>query len=247
MEKEKIEQMEAQGIKPNHPIGASQRIAMTIIDTGVFVMLIFLFYSLIMLSPLSHFVHFYYDSMQDTAVEVACETGYYTKTYGESTEYQMYEDEGGRYYYLVDTEKADDFKDALKENTDYKSYSFNYNLHNNITVSLSGLGALTVVYFIYPVCNKKRQTLGGFFTKSQLISKKYVDKACWYHLLGRLFFIFGIDFIIPYFIFGVPAIPLAPLIFMIAAFTNQDKRMPHEFVSGTMHIDQRTFVPLEEE
>ena len=233
--------------KENQPLPLLARVAYTIIDFGLMAMAFIGLYQLALHTPISNNLHQALSDMNEIQIELGVQTGYFIKTYlqeGEKNNYKKYEDEGGIYYYQPDSEHENDYYTALKDDVTYSDLKFNYTVNSYAIASTCFFISEIVFLFIIPITNKRRATVGILFAGGQVISKKYVSRAKWYQHLGRFFFIFIIDTLLPYFFFGEVALLVLPLITILVSFTNKARRTVHDLISGMMIVDKRTFIPL---
>ena len=231
----------------NKRLSFMQRVAYTIIDFGTIFLLFFGLYQIALNTPISNNLHNAENDMYEIQIEKGTETGFYVKTYleeGQTTNAVVYEDEGGKYFYNLNDEFKVDYQNALKNDETYSNLKFAYTV-NSFAIFLPCLAISEVIFLIViPLTNKRRATLGIFFAGGRTISKKYIDKARWYHILFKFVFIFFIDTALPYFAFGEVALLFIPFLTLLSSFTNKDRRTVHDLISGIMVIDNKTYVPL---
>lgn len=231
----------------NKKLSFMQRIAYTIIDFGTIFLLFFGLYQICLNTPISNNLHNAQSDMNEIQIEKGTETGFFVKTYleeGQTTNAVVYEDEGGKYFYNLDNEFKDAYLTALNSDEKYSNLKFAYTV-NSFTIFLSCLAISEVVFLIaIPLVNKRRATLGILFAGGRCISKKYIDKARWYHVLFKFVFIFFIDSALPFFAFGEVALLFLPFLTLLSTLTNKDRRTFHDLISGIMVIDNKTYVPL---
>ena len=231
----------------NKKLSFMQRLAYTIIDFGTIFLLFFGLYQLALHTPVSNNLHNAETEMYEIQIEKGTATGFYVKTYleeGQSTNAVIYEDEGGKYYYNLNDEFRADYQQALKNDEKYSNLKFAYTV-NSFAIFLPCLAISELIFIIVvPLTNKRRATLGILSAGGRSISKKYVDKARWYHLMFKFVFIFFIDSALPYFIFGEVALLFIPFLTLLSMLTNKERRTIHDIVSGIMVIDNKTYVPL---
>ncbi len=108
----------------------------------------------------------------------------------------------------------------------------------------AGFVSELIFLFVVPLVNKRRATLGQLLCGLQVISTKRVDKAAWYQLLGRLFFIYFIESVIPFLIMGMWVLLAIPVITLVIRFFNDENRSLYDYVSVTKLIEAKTFTPL---
>ena len=235
--------------KENAPLSFMQRLAYTIIDFGLMLLTAFGLYQLCLHTPISTNLHNAQHDMNEIQIQVGESTGFFVKTYleeGQDTNYTKYEDEGGIYYYTPspDKEKEKAYYAELNANDDYKDLKFNYTV-NVFAITLSCiLVSETIFMFVIPLTNKRRATLGILLAGGQVISKRQVNRAHWYQMLGRLGFVFILYTCVLYFIGSETLLLIIPLVTLLLTFTNKERRSLHDIVTGVKIIDKSTFVPL---
>ena len=135
--------------------------------------------------------------------------------------------------------QAEYHKNAL-----YSDLSLAYNV-NTFAIVLGILFISEAIFLlVIPLVNKRRATLGILFAGGRVISKKYVDKARWYQILGKFAFIFLFDTALFYFALGEVILILMPFIIMLTRLFNKDRRSLQDLIVGIKVIDNKTFVPL---
>lgn len=233
--------------KENAPLSFMQRLAYTIIDFGCMLMVFFGLYQLCIHTPISTNLHNAESEMIEIQIETGTSTGFFVKTYleeGQTTNSTKYEDEGGVYYYATDDNYKKAYQDSLNANTTYGDLKFNYTV-NSFAISLGCLlVSETIFLLVVPLTNKRRATLGILFAGGTMMSKKIVNYARWYQVLGRLGFVFIIDTCILYFIGSDTLLLLIPILTLIFTLLNKERRTLHDMVVGVKIIDKTTFVPL---
>ena len=216
----------------------------------------FLLFNLAYIAPISNNAKNYKNEYRAIEDEAKLTTGYGYRVdinKGEEGDYLLHFDEGNDQYYIVkNTKYASDeiksaYKEIIKENEDYSSLKFYYQLNNYGILFGCGFISEAVFFFFVPLFNKRRATVGQLLCNLQLISIKRVDKAAWYQLLGRLFFIFFIESVIPYLIIGAWTMLAIPVITLIIRYFNKDNRSLYDFVTFSKLIESQTFVPLVED
>ena len=235
--------------KENAPLSFMQRLAYTIIDFGLMLLTAFGLYQICLHTPISRNLHNAQNEMNEIQIQAGESTGFFIKTYleeGQDTNYTKYEDEGGVYYYTPsdDKDKKTAYYAALDANDTYKDLKFNYTV-NVFAITLSCiLVSETIFMFVVPLTNKRRATLGILLAGGQVISKKTINRAHWYQMLGRLGFVFILYTCVLYFIGSETLLLIIPLVTLLLTFTNKERRSLHDIVTGVKIIDKSTFVPL---
>lgn len=130
------------------------------------------------------------------------------------------------------------FKEWSKEDQKkYQDVRFKFTLNQYVYIVGSALLLELVFYFLIPLLNKRRATIGMFLAGTDLITMKYYGKPKWYHLLGRWATIGFLGTALPYYFIGELTALLVPfvvvLIYMVNGKTN---RTLHDIFSGTIIV-----------
>lgn len=253
-------------LEPNSKPNWMMRIAGGLIDLCLMFLSIMGLFFLIGLTPLSNGLKNYQKEMiliQDnykiTELVDGSDETYGHKVYENEESYTTYKnylvhdaDESGYKYIVVNNETISDtvkkaYSNAIKNNKDYSTYSFNYKLTEYGLTMLAGFVSLSVFLLVIPLCNKRRATLGKLFAGTQLINSKYQTTAKWYQVVGRFTFQFLIEGALPYLFLSSWTMLAIPSLLLIIALINKNGRTLHDLVSRTKVIDKRTYLPLSEQ
>ena len=236
----------------NHKAIWYKRMIATFFDGVVLFLTTYLFFYLINLTPIADHAKGYREEMTLIEDEAKLDTGYGYKVVvkqGEEGNYYLHYDEGNDEYYIVknvqypSSEITTAYQTILKENNKYSDLTFSYLINNYGMLFGAGFVSELIFLFVVPLANKKRATLGQLLCGLQLISTKRNDKAAWYQLLGRLFFIYIIESVVPYLIMGMWILLVVPLITLLIRFFNDNSRSLYDFVTVTKLIEGKTFLP----
>ena len=163
-------------------------------------------------------------------------------------------DESGYKYVVVKNDEVSEeitkaYNNALKNDVDYKNASFNVSLISFGMTALSAVIAETVFVLAIPLVNKRRATLGKLAAGTQLIDNKYQTPPKWYQMVGRFFWIYLVETILPYLIITnmLLVILIVPTLLFIITLFNKKGRTLHDFISRTMAIDKRTYLPIDKQ
>jgi uncharacterized RDD family membrane protein YckC len=242
------------------------RIAGGLIDMFLLFLATFGLYQLELSIPISDSLKATQTEMVDIANETLLETNYGHKIYSTDEKYSSYnnyreyEDDEGKYKVIVYTTddgiekseleaRAEAYKTSITSNTTYSGLSFNYKFINYGLVILAGGISELVFLFIVPLTNKRRATLGKLAAGTQLISYKLQTRAKWWQVLIRFLWCFIIESALPFLFLNEMIIPLAipSVLLVIMLFSKNTHRTLHDYVSGTMVIDKKTFLPITEQ
>ena len=231
----------------------ARRLTSGIVDMLLIFFATILCYNLVLKTPLSNNLYRYHNEILEIRDAAKLDTGYgYAEEVepGKQGSYLLHEpDEGHDYYYIVknvanpSSELTNAYKQLLKENDDYKSIMFSYDVNNLALISLSVFVPELVFIFVVPICNKRRASVGQLIAGERLIRSRMNEPAGVLNLLGRLFFIFIIETVVPYLIVGMVGTLALPMILFALMLANKDHRMIHDYISLTRIIDNKTYVP----
>ncbi len=280
-ESEKIEENKRE---PNSKPFWSMRIAGGLIDIFLLFLLTFGLYQLFIMTPMGNPLRANFDKVYEVSehyklkplLEGSDETMAYM-VYQDETEYAVVSQDHRVYhdhdlnldYVIVDYESSTDelvaaYREAVPKDAIYKKATFDYDLINYAITMLAGGISELVLFFIIPLTNKRRASLGKLFAGTQLINSKYQVRAKWFQLLGRYLFIFLIETAVPvlflgsfgsymfkgyvygYYVFTF-AFFIVPIVSYLISFTNKRRKSLHDLVSFTMIIDKKTFLPIDEQ
>ena len=248
----------------NQKPATSMRIAGGLIDICLIFLLTFIFHLAIINTPWGNVLKSYETELiniQDdyklkTLVSGSEET-YGHKSYEGSEEYESqtyinfvrHEDEGGKYIVVnnetISKEVAEAWKNSVLSDETYKVYAFNYRFTDFGILSLSCGVAELLIIFVIPLLNKKRSSLGRMFAGTMLVHNTYCTPAKWYQLLGRFFFVFLVESVLPYlFLSNWLIVILVPIILFIISLFNKNRRTIADFITKTRLIDKKTFQPI---
>jgi uncharacterized RDD family membrane protein YckC len=81
-----------------------------------------------------------------------------------------------------------------------------------------------------------------------LINSKYETEARWYQIVGRFFFQYFVEGVLPFLLLtnGLWVALVVPIILFIITLFNKNRRTLHDFATRTRVIDARTFKRLAE-
>ena len=230
-----------------------KRIIATGFDIVTLFLTAYLAFYICNITPISNNARLYKQYMTEIEDDAKLITGYGYKeviNQGEEGDYLLHYDEENNEYYIVkntdypSSEITTEYKNIVNSNTKYSEYQFSYMINNYFIVMGCGLVSELIFLLIVPLTNKKRATCGQLLCGLQVISVKRQNRAAWYQILGRFFFIFIIESVIPYLIISMWVILAVPVITFIVRYFNKDNRSVYEFVTSTRLIEAQTFSPL---
>ena len=240
----------------NHKALWPKRLIAGALDAVLLFLTSYLLFFIANKTPIAGNARSYKEKMTIIEDEAKLDTGYGYKVVvnkGEEGGYLLHYDEANNEYYIVknteypSSEITTEYKTIINANTEYSELQFSYSINNYGMLFGAGFIAELIFFFVVPVVNKRRATVGQLLCGLQLISTKRMDRAAWYQLLGRFFFIYIVESAIPYFIMGLWVIVVVPLATIIIRYFNKENRSLYDFISFTRLIEAATFVPPFEE
>lgn len=135
-----------------------------------------------------------------------------------------------------------------EDQTAYKDSRFKYTLNQYVYMMSSALISESIFYFLIPLLNKRRASLGMMLAGEDLLAVKYYGEPKWYHLLGRLSIIFFLGTALPYYLLSDLTIFIIPAITMSVALINsKTNRTIHDLLTGTIVVmNEKTLQKLNE-
>jgi len=244
-------------IEPNAKPYWLKRVLAGIIDTTILFFAVWGLYSLALITPVANNLNFYRDEMSYYQAVEMVNAGYAIEvvTTSDDTEHTVYYNEESNYYYYVslvdfsdNSEKAtayNTYLSNLDNNDNYQEVKMRYHLHNYvITAILCGGIAETIFFFIIPLTNKYRATIGKLLCGTMLYSIRNQTRVEWYDLIKRFVFLLIIESWVFYFFMAQFTYIIVPIgMYIISLFSKQGRTL-HDFVSGSMVIDSRSYSPI---
>ncbi len=134
------------------------------------------------------------------------------------------------------------------DQNNYKEYRSYYTLHQGSFILASAAISELVFYFVIPLANKRRASVGMFLAGEDLLAVKYYGSPKWYHLLGRFAVIYFLGTALPYFILSELTVFIVPAIVMsIALINSKTNRTIHDLLTGTIIVmNEKTIAKLQE-
>ena len=260
--------MSQEGPKYNVKASVIGRIAGGLIDTSLVFMSIFglsrLFLATPMTNPLRDYeakINTVIDTYKLTPLvegsdETVAHKVYKTEEGYTEKDHNVYYDEAvSEYYVVIDNETISSeaslaTSKAIKSNGEYKNLSFDYSLMEYGYMALAGFIAYAVFLLIVPLVNKRRATLGKLAAGTMLIDSKYQTRAKWYQVVGRFAWEYLIEAALIYLFLSSMLLHLLivpTVIFIITLIDRKKGRTLHDFVTRTMVIESKSFLPLSEQ
>ncbi len=255
-------------LPPNSKPFFTMRLAGGLIDMCLLFLAILGLNQLWMLTPIGKAINNYQNDMyyiQDeyklqALVEGSTET-YGHKVHENEDEYVQYStypvhdaDETGYKYIVVNNENiskevANAYANAYKNDVTYKNLNLDWKLVSYGMTMLSGFIAEGIFLLMIPLLNKRRATLGKLAAGTQLVDSKLQTPPRWYQVVGRFTWQYLIESALPYlfltnmFLFML----IIPSVLFVITLLNKKGRTLHDFISRTMVIDKRTYLPISEQ
>ena len=213
-------------------------------------------YSLLVKTPVADNLNRYHLEILAIEDQSKLDSGYgyrHIIEQGEEGNFLLHYSEEEDYYYIVKNvdnpskELIQDYQAILDAHEDYNDLCFSYDLNNYMVICLSGFITELVFFFVFPICNKRRATIGQLVCGLQVISTTRINRAKWYQILGRFFYILLIESAIPYFLINKWAFLVMPILISIISLFNEENRSISAYISATKLIEAKTFTPLVED
>ena len=259
---------EKPSFEANKKASVAGRIAGGLIDISLLFMSIFglsrLFLATPMTNPLRDYeskINTVIDKYKLTPLVEGSEETVAHKVYEGEAEYttknhNVYVDENTNQNYVVidnetiSTEVSLATSNALKADKEYKNLSFDYSLMEYGYMAIAGFIAEAVFLLVVPLVNKRRATLGMLAAGTMLVDSKYQTRARWFQVVGRFAFQFLIESALIYlFISSILLVFLIvpTVLFLISLIDRKKGRTLHDFISRTMMIEAKSFLPITEQ
>lgn len=210
-------------------------------------------YSLLVKTPVADNLNRYHQEILAIEDQSKLDSGYgyrYVIAQGEEGNSLLHYDEEEGYYYIVKNvdnpskELIQEYQAILDAHENYNDLCFSYDLNNYMIICLSGFATELVFFFIFPICNKRCATIGQLVCGLQVISTTRINRAKWYQILGRFFYILLVESAIPYFLINKWAFLVMPIVISVISLFNEENRSVSAFISATKLIEAKTFTPL---
>lgn len=241
------------------------RIAGGLIDLCLLFLSVLGLNQLFLMTPIGAKLQYYTNEMvliQDeyklkTLVEGSDET-YGHKVYENEDAYPTYkgylvhDPDETEYCYIVvnnstiSTEVSNAYNKAIKADKTYNNYMFDYRLITYGVTMLSGFIAEAVFLLTIPLVNKRRATIGKFAAGTQVVDSKYQTPARWFQIVGRFAWQFIIESALIYLFLNsmILMVLITPVALFLITLLNKKGKTLHDFISRTMVIDKKTFLPI---
>ena len=231
------------------------RVLTALVDIFLVFLLGFLLLTLELSTPISNKYHVLQKDLIQMNDSAKLETNYGYKFYEDQEGYSTYvvsyneyvDEEAGKKYVVLNNENISSevktaFEKSLKENATYQDKYITYHaIYYGLEMLAIGSVEL-VMFFVIPLINKRRQSLGGLAAITCLISNKE-SKVKWWQLLVRFLFILIVETALPlYFITQIGALLIVVLVNIAVMFISKNSyRTLRDYVSGTRIIDKNTY------
>ena len=242
------------------------RVLTALVDIFLVFLLGFLLLTLELSTPISN----KYNSLRSELIQMndsaKLETNYGYKFYEDQEGYSRYitiyteyvetdtsSEKNGQKYVVLNNENISSevkaaFEKSLKENAVYQDKFITYHAIY-FGLEMLAIGSVELVmFFVIPLINKRRQSLGGFAAITCLISNKE-SKVKWWQLLVRFLFILIVETALPlYFITQIGALLIVVVVNIVVMFISKNSyRTLRDYVSATRIIDKNTYKLLIEQ
>ena len=255
-------------LEPNSKPFWTMRLAGGFIDACILFLAVIGLNQLFMLTPMGKTINKYQDDMiyiQDEyklkALVEGSEETFAHKVHENDENYTTYqgylvhdEDETGYKFIVVNNDEISKevktaYNNAIKNDVTYSNLNFDWKLMSYGMTMLSGFIAEGVFLLAVPLLNKRRQTLGKLAAGTQLVDAKFQTPPRWYQVVGRFAWQYLIESALPYLLITnmLLMILIVPAVLFVIVLFNKKGRTLHDFVSRTMVIDKRTYLPINEQ
>lgn len=242
------------------------RVLGPLVDIFLLFLASFGIFQLEMATPISASYHQLQDQLITIADTSKLETEFGYKYYDNEENYQAYsalyktyleEDSASinyNHHYIVlnkenvSKEVKEAYQNSIKNNATYQENYLVYKA-TNYGLLMLGVGVSELVFFfIIPLFNKRRATIGRFIALTSLINTKEMPVK-WWQLLIRFLFILVIESALPLFYLSefVTLLVVGGINLFITIVSKNSYRTLRDYVSFSKVIDKNSFKPINEQ
>ena len=146
------------------------------------------------------------------------------------------------YYERLDgVVSADEVREALQKDEEYRDERFAANLHGYLLEALSAFISEGIVLLAVPLLNKDKSTPGKLMTSVMLFSRKRQGRASGLQILSRFLFVFFIDSLALYLFTGIYTFLLVPVLRITEMLLNRENRNICDFMTGLTVIEKISY------
>ena len=146
------------------------------------------------------------------------------------------------YYARLDGEEsADEIKEALEKDEEFRNERFAANLHGYLLEALSAFISEGLVLLAVPLVSKDRSTPGKLMTGLMLFSRQRQGRASRLQILARFSFVFFLDSLGLYLFTGIFTFLLVPVIRLTEMLLGRENRTLCDFVTALTVIEKISY------
>ncbi|MBR0416902.1 MAG: RDD family protein [Firmicutes bacterium] len=146
------------------------------------------------------------------------------------------------YYARLDgVVSADEIREALEKDEEFRNERFAANLHGYLLEALSAFISEGLVLLAVPLMSKERSTPGKLMTGVMLFSRQRRGKASRLQILARFSFVFFIDSLALYLFTGIFTFLLVPVLRLTEMLLISDNRCLCDLMTGLTVIEKISY------
>lgn len=197
-------------------------------------------------TSISNSYHQYHQTIVTTQDQYKLTSGYGDKVYIDAENSHnypdafTYSDEGGHYVVIdivdVDEQVKNDYINLLQNDTTYQNTLNTYQLTSLALLTLVVGVTEFVLFFIVPLTNKNRATIGKTVMGLKTINQHTLKIISLPLLFVQFVFLLIVLSVLPYIIFGELTLVFVPLILFAFVLFNKDLRTIHQFIAQSRTV-----------
>ncbi len=217
-----------------------------LIDLLLFILFAWAVNLLVFTTSISNSYHQYHKTIVNTQDQYKITSGYGEKVYIDEETIQnypgafTYSDEGGEYVVIdiidVDEQVKNDYINLLQDDITYQHTLNTYQLTSLALLALVVGVTEFVLFFIVPLTNKNRATIGKTVMGLKTINQHTLKLISLPLLFVQFVFLLIVLSILPYIIFGELTLVFVPLILFAFVLLNKDLRTIHQFIAQSRTV-----------
>ena len=216
------------------------------VDFIFFLVIAFLANNLVFSSPISNNYRDYHEQMVIIQDTYKLEVGYGDKVYVDSAseviseDLQRYEDSFGTYVVINHSEISElvktEYSERLKTDEVYQILLREYQV-SSISLLFLVIGSTQLVlFFIVPISNKRRATLGKLIFGLKNVQTNTNQPVVWYFILIQYILIAIFASILPYLFLGEMAIVFSPLFILAFMLFSPNYQSMHQWITRVQTV-----------
>ena len=243
--------------KENSPVPVVLKAIALLVDTVTLIITSYLFYLLVGVTPITNNLKKYENQMVQISDSLKVSSGIADEvllTEENKDEYQkyvVYLNSSNEEYVVVNKENVSEevkeaYRSTLNANEEYKSASFNRDLINFLILCLVGGTSELVLILVIPLTNKRRATIGELATGILSFNERIQTRCNAYNIVGRFFFIFLVESVIPMILVGDLIMIFMPLTKLVVCIISKEHRYVSDYVCHITSIHKDNYHPIVE-